>query len=128
MIAFYLACVLAGIVVGVLIGMQAPAPQFINHEAEANQWANALLMSEFKRIQPKAPRNLDAQFALAICGMSRTATKRASEPLSARASEALRLLGALQIAQENGYALPNVADEASTGIMSQSDYVALIGA
>lgn len=127
MIAFYLACVLVGCVVGVLIGFRAPTPQFIDNEAEANAWASALLKSEFKRVAPRPLPNMDAQFALAICGMSKTVIKRASEPLSAQAQEALRLWGRMQIAQEAGYEMPDLSG-VSTGIMGQDDYIALIGA
>lgn len=128
MVALYLAMVLVGIIVGVLVGFQAPAPQYISHEAEANTWASNLLMSEFKCVQPKPGRNLDAAFALAICcGTSRTSTKRKHEPLSAQAQEALRLWGRMQIAQEAGYEMPDLSG-VSTGIMSQEQYSALVGA
>lgn len=111
MITLYLALVLIGCIVGVLIGLEPVAPLLIESELEARCWS-------FEVLNDTAADNADDAFkALVDRLMNKTVFVNWSEVLTpcldTFQKEAIRLLGGERIAAERGIHL-DLSDSLST--------------
>lgn len=111
MIALYLALVLASIVIGVCIGFTAPDSLFCDHELDAQTWACEVLDNTACGADMGAFEALVERLTTKTVFVDWSAIM--TPPLDAFKRDALRLMGACQIASERGLVL-DVSDDMAT--------------
>jgi hypothetical protein len=111
MVALYLALVLASIICGVVIGFAAPQSLFIDSELDAQCWASEVMNNTACGADMGAFNALVERLANKTVFVDWAAVL--TPPLDAFKRDALRLMGACQIASERGVVL-DVSDDMAT--------------
>jgi hypothetical protein len=111
MVALYLALVLASIICGVCVGFAAPDSLFCDHELDAQCWAAEVIGNTDMGADMGAFNALVDRLTAKTVFVDWAAVL--TPPLDAFKRDALRLMGACQIASERGLVL-DVSDDMAT--------------